>query len=167
MELTTTRLKELLVPVDGSEASLEAVAIACSIAKRNKGKMFLVHVVEVPRSRSLDADLGPETQRGEEVLNEAERLARSLDCEAEGELLQAREVGHAVVDEAIERAVDGIVVGIKHRATEDEEEAPSIWERGEKPRSLPGASLGGVSHHILHHAPCEVILIRLPGNTWS
>ena len=38
----TANLRNILVPVDGSPASLAAVMLACSIARKNKGKVYAV-----------------------------------------------------------------------------------------------------------------------------
>jgi len=156
---TGSQPKEFLVPVDGSAASLDALALACTIAKRNKGKVYVVYVIEVARSLPLDADLTAEARKGEEVLSRAEEVADSLDFQVEGELLQAREAGHAIVDEAIERGVDGIVLGVEHQVTGLE--VGYTWEREQKPRPLRGdLKLGPIAQHILQHAPCEVLLVR-------
>jgi nucleotide-binding universal stress UspA family protein len=154
-------LKNILVPVDGSDASLEAVFHACTTAKRNKGKVYVVYVVEVHRSLPLDADLTPEAIKGEEVLNRAEQRAEEVDFEVEGELLQARDAGHAIVDEAIERSVDGIILGVDYKRPLAE--GPGLaWPRGGKPAPLPGEfRLGKVTQYVLENAPCEVWLIRL------
>src|SRR5688572_8387655 len=93
-------LKSILVPVNGSEASLRAVEFACGLAKRNRGKVHVVHVIEVRRALPLDADLVVEAQQGEGILNEAEIAAKRQDFEVEGDLLQARDAGPAIVDEA-------------------------------------------------------------------
>ncbi len=160
MPYSLTQLKEILVPVDGSEASLEALALACTLAKRNKGKVYVVYVIEVARSLPLDAELIPETRKGEEILSQAEQVAESLDFQVEGELLQAREAGHAIVDEAIERGVDGIILGVEYQNATGTE-AAFTWERGEKPKPLPGdLRLGKMAQHVLQHSPCEVVLIR-------
>ena len=65
-----------MVPVDGSHASLQAVALACDIARKNKGSVSVVHVIEVKRTMPLDAELEPEAAAGEEVLAQAARVAR-------------------------------------------------------------------------------------------
>jgi nucleotide-binding universal stress UspA family protein len=137
-----TALKTILVPVDGSEASLIAVEFACSIAKRNRGKVHVVHVIEVRRSLPLDADLLVEAQRGEEILSQAESAARRQDFEVDGDLLQARDAGHAIVDEAVERQADAIIVGVAYR------------------RPFGEFELGRVPSHVLKTAPCQVILLR-------
>lgn len=121
---------------------MQAVALGCSIAKRNKGKVYVVHVIEVRRSLPLDADLTLEAERGEDVLAQAEQIADDLDFEIEGELLQAREAGHAVVDEATERRVDLVLIGVGYDSAEG------------------GYQLGILPQYVLKNAPCHVWLWR-------
>ena len=55
-----TELDLLLVPLDGSKASLRALAVACEIARRRKTcSVSAVHVIEVPRRLPVEADLAP------------------------------------------------------------------------------------------------------------
>ena len=138
--------KSILVPVNGSEASLMAVEFACTLAKRNRGKVHVVHVIEVRRSLPLDADLVSEAQRGEDILSQAEGAAKRQDFEVEGDLLQARDAGHAIVDEAVERQADAIILGVPFRKPFGEFE------------------LGKVPAHVLRTAQCEVIMLRLPAD---
>ncbi|MBI5287908.1 MAG: universal stress protein [Chloroflexi bacterium] len=140
----TTGVRNILVPVDGSPASMDAVALACGIAKKNKGKVYAVHVIEVRRSLPLDADLTDEASSGEDVLVRAERVARDLDFKVEGELLQAREAGHAIVDEAMERGVDLILMGAEHKAP------------------LGEYQMGRLTQYVMRAAPCNVWLWRHP-----
>jgi nucleotide-binding universal stress UspA family protein len=138
----TGGIKRILVPADGSAASLEAVALACNIAKRNKGKVFVVHVIEVKRALPLDADLTPEATEGEQVLTEAERVADEQGFEIEGQLLQAREASHAVVGEAIEQNADAIIMGVEYK------------------RPLGEFQLGRLPQYVLKNAPCTVWICR-------
>lgn len=130
------------MPVDGSRASLEALTLACLLAKRNKGRVYAVYVVEVARTLPLDADLSPEARQGEDVLTRAEQVADSLDFEVTGELLQARDAGYAIVDEAIERDVDAVLLGMEYK------------------RPLGEFQMGRTSQYVLRHAPCQVVLCR-------
>lgn len=139
--------KTFLVPCDGSAAAYEALALACAQAKRNKGRVFVVHVIEVKRTLPLDADMVPEAQRGEAILNEAERIGESLEVRVEGELLQAREAGHAIVDEAIERASEVIVFGTEYTRPFGEYEQ------------------GRTTQFVMKHAPCQVWMFRMPAQT--
>ena len=137
-------LKSFLVPVDGSTASMRAVEFACNLAKRSKGKVHVVHVIEVRRSLPLDAELAEEALHGEEILDRAELVGKRLDFEVDGDLLQAREAGHAIIDEAVERRVEAIVIGIPNR------------------RPFGEFEMGKVPAHVLKSAPCEVIILRMP-----
>src|SRR3989337_873632 len=94
---------------------MDALALACVLAKRNKGRVYAVYVIEVARTLPLDAELPPEARHGEEILTRAEQVADSLDFEVSAEILQARDAGHAIVDEAIERTVDGIILGMGYK----------------------------------------------------
>ncbi len=123
---------------------MAAVVLACSIAKRNKGKVFAVHVIEVKRSLPLDAELSEEAATGEEVLSRAEQVASEADFRIEGELLQAREAGHAIVDEAMERNIDLILLGAEHKAP------------------LGEYQMGRLTQYVLRAAPCSVWLWRHP-----
>ena len=88
-------VKSMLVAVDGSPSSYNALAIACDIARRNKATVSVLHVIEVPRSLPLHADLGPEVERGESLLTRAAELADEHALQLEGEPSQARPAGPA------------------------------------------------------------------------
>jgi nucleotide-binding universal stress UspA family protein len=61
-----------------------------------------------------------------------------------GELLQARDRGHAIVDEAADRQVDAIVMGVGFE------------------RTLGEFHVGTAAQYVLTHAPCQVLLYREP-----
>ncbi|MSQ31250.1 MAG: universal stress protein [Dehalococcoidia bacterium] len=137
--------RSYLVPVDGSDASLHALGVACDIARRVKGSVRIVHIIEVPRSVALDAALDAEVERGEQILDRAEQVATDHGMEAKGDLIQARQAGHAVVDEAVEGGVDAIVIGVVYH------------------RPLGRFELGRLPSYVLEHATAEQVwLIRYP-----
>lgn len=151
------RIKKILVPVDGSDASLEAVAVACALGRRNKSAIYTVYVIEVARSLPLDAELEAEVAKGEGFLGLADKLAEAQDYRVEGELLQARDAGHAIVDEAIEREVEAIIMGVQLQ----DESSAFDWPQQGKPKAIAAdLKLGHVANYVLHNAPCEVWIIR-------
>jgi nucleotide-binding universal stress UspA family protein len=137
-------VRSILVPVDGSEAGYRAVAVAAESARGVKAALHVLHVIEVPRSIPLDATLEGDMQRGEGVLERAERIAGDYGVSVEGDMVQARRAGHAVVDEAVERGVDIIIVGVDYH------------------RPLGDFEVGPLPSYLLEHAPCQVWLIRYP-----
>ncbi len=130
----------ILVPVIGTEADDEAVRLACRLAKRNKGKIWALYVVTVKRALPLDAEIEPEIRTAEEILDHAESIAEEQDYKIETDLLQAREAGPTIVDEAVEREVDLILIGITYK------------------KRFGQFSLGSVVPYVLKNAPCRVIL---------
>lgn len=138
------KLRKILVGVNGNVTDREAVTLACQLAKKEKGKVFAIYVIEVRRTLPLDAEIEPEIGKGEEVLDRAQRAAEEAGYEIETELLQAREVGPAVVDEAVERGVDLVIVGLTYK------------------KRFGEFNLGRVAPYVLKNAPCRVWLCREP-----
>ncbi|MBE0415480.1 MAG: universal stress protein [Dehalococcoidia bacterium] len=135
-------LPKLLVSVSGGEADEEVIRLACTLAKKRKAKVYVVHVIEVQRSLPLDAEMEPEIESGEKVLAHAQTIADTLDCEVETDLLQAREAGPAVVDEAVERGVELIIMGMEYK------------------KRFGEFDLGSVVPYVLRNAPCRVLVWR-------
>jgi nucleotide-binding universal stress UspA family protein len=135
-------VRSLLVPVDGSDAGYNALAFACDVAHRRKASVNVVSVIEVPRALPIDADLDADEARCEAVLDRAERIARDHRVKLRGELIQARKAAHAIVDEATERDVDVIVLGVAYD------------------RPYGRFQLGALPEYVLEHANSEVWLIR-------
>ena len=131
---------KILVPVIGTEADDEAVRLACRLAKKDKGKIWAVYVVTVKRTLPLEAEIESEIRKAEEILDRAESVAEEQDYELETDLLQAREAGPTIVDEAVEREVDLILMGVEYK------------------RYFGQFSLGSVAPYVLKNAPCGVIL---------
>ena len=134
--------KKILVPVIGTEADDEAIRLACRFAKKDKGKILAVYVVTLKRTLPLDAEIESEIKKAEEVLEHAESVAEEDDYELETDLLQAREAGPTIIDEAVERQADLILIGIEYK------------------RRFGQFSLGSVVPYVLKNAPCRVILYQ-------
>ena len=136
----TTDFNRILVPVAGTEADDEAIKLACRLARRTKGKIHAVYVITVKRSLPLNAEIESETKKAEEILARAQGVADEADYEIQTDLMQAREAGPALVEEAVEHSMDLIVMGIKYK------------------RTFGQFSLGSVVPYVLENAPCRVIL---------
>lgn len=142
----------IIVPVTGSVADERLLKIVERIARRQNANVTILYVVEVMQSMPLDAELPVECERGEHVLRAArDEVARNLENKAstvQTEILQARSAGAAIVDEAIVREADAIIM------------STSIQRRHGK------LSTGDTTDYVLLHAPCEVIVIRQAMPDW-
>ena len=95
--------KKVLILVNGTSTDNDVVKIACSIAEKADGEVYAIYIIELKRTLPLEAEVEPEIQKGESVLDHAERLAEECHIDMETFLLQARDKGPAVVEEAMER----------------------------------------------------------------
>jgi nucleotide-binding universal stress UspA family protein len=135
-------LAKFLVPVSGGKVDDETVRLACTIAEATKGKVFVIYVIEVVRTLPLDAELESENKKAEELLARAEKTAETIGCQVETEILQARETGPAIVDEAIERGVDVVIMGLRYE------------------KRFGDFDMGTIVPYILRNAPCRVLVWR-------
>jgi nucleotide-binding universal stress UspA family protein len=142
MSTPVLEARTILIPIDGSPPSMEAVELGCTFVRPNKGSVTVVHVIEVPRALPLDADLEAAAEKGEQFLSAAEGIAARADTKIDAELLQAREAGHAVVDEAAARGVDLILLGIEHHTPYGE------------------FQLGRTTQYVMKNARCPVLIYR-------
>jgi nucleotide-binding universal stress UspA family protein len=140
--MNAPRISRILVPVNGNDTDDEVVSLACEIARQNKAEVIAIYVIEVKRTLPLDIDLPPEAAKGDSVLAQAERLAEKWSVDLQTELLQARDVGTAIVDEATERRVDLIVMGVTYK------------------RKFGEFDLGRTTNYVLKNAPCRVWMAR-------
>ena len=134
--------RTIVVPVDGSPASLEAVGLACRLARQRKGNVYAIYVIEVDRTLPLDAELVDETRQGESVLRSAQEIAKKADYLVMGEILQAREAAQAITSEAIERRADAVILGLGYE------------------RPFGEFQLQRTAQQVLRHAPCQVWICR-------
>ena len=132
----------ILVPVNGTEADDEAIRLACRLARKEKGKIWAVYIIAVKRALPLDAEVDSETKKAEGILDHTETIAKEEEYKLETELLQAREPGPTIVDEANEREADLILMGIEYK------------------EQFGQFSLGSVVPYVLENAPCRVILYQ-------
>ena len=135
-----TVFHRILVPVTGTEADEETMRMACWIAKRDKSRLYAMYVITIKRSLPLEAEIEGETKKAEEILDRVEKIAAGEDYQIETDLLQAREIAPTIIDEAVERKIDLILMGVKYQ------------------RRFGQFSLGNIVPYIIKNAPCQVML---------
>jgi nucleotide-binding universal stress UspA family protein len=139
--------RRILVPISGNADDFSVLELAGTLAEKKSAEVILVYVVEVKQSLPLDASLPDDIDGGEAALNRAEHYARNKAehklQKINTELLQARNAGAAIVDEAMQRDADVIVLGCRNRS------------------HLGKVTLGETVPYILKNATCQVILSRL------
>ena len=146
--------ENILVPIDGSDASFKALDLAADLAKHYGSTLHLVHVTqtrEIPPAlrqwaRVEHVQSPPEwlleEAVAENVLTGAEDRARAHGAESVERIADHGDVASCIIDIARRHAVDMIVMGTRGLS------------------DLGGLVLGSVAHKVTHHAPCTVVTVR-------
>jgi nucleotide-binding universal stress UspA family protein len=138
-------IRRIVVALNGGPSDARITRIVADQAARAKAEVVAIHVVELDWTLPLDSEIGARSEESQRVLDVAEHIAESFKLRLEPVLLQARDVGAAIVDEAIERGADLLVVGLPYRKRFGGEFA-----------------MGKTIPYILQNAPCAVWLVRDP-----
>jgi basic amino acid/polyamine antiporter, APA family len=137
--------RRILVPMKLGDIGEEMVATAVALAKESAATVEAITVVQVPRERELHAPLPADlATQAEASVAEARALGEDNGVEVLAEAVHARSIGHAIVDEAVRRDADLIVLGSSPR-----------WRRQSR-------FFSPTVDHVLRHAPCEVLVVAFP-----
>jgi nucleotide-binding universal stress UspA family protein len=107
----------ILVPLLGDQnvddPALKVAALL--LAGREGVEVSLLHVIEVPFDRNLDAEDPTAVANADAVLSRAESLLTEKGVPARTSTVQARAAGPAIVDDANEAGADLIVMGLRYK----------------------------------------------------
>ena len=103
--------RSILVPVAPGYPSDEAMDVAGRLATERGARIVALTVIEVPLELPLDASLPDEVAEANELLDEARAIGDSYGVRVIPRIVRARRAGRAIVDEAIRRNAEIIVMG--------------------------------------------------------
>jgi nucleotide-binding universal stress UspA family protein len=145
------QIRRVLVPIDGSELSLQAVDAAAELAKRFSASMTLFTAVELPNTAMphMSPAIVEEVRRGaqqaiNEMLDKTASRARALQVEVEMRMVWG--VPATAILEEAENGYDLIVMGSRGMSL-----APRAW-----------GFLGSVAERVLRQARCPVLIVPDP-----
>jgi APA family basic amino acid/polyamine antiporter len=131
--------RNILVPVKPGRASEEAIDVASRLAAERRATIAAVSVVVVPLELPLETEIEEEELRAYEALDSAAAIAELYGVQVTERLVRARRAGRAIVDEAVRRQSEIIVMG-----------APRSGRRG---------VFSDTVDFVLKHAPCRVMVV--------
>ncbi len=135
----------ILVPMKLGDIGEEMVATAIALAKEGGSAIEAITVVRVPRRFELAGELPPDVaERVRASLDEARLLGEDHGVEVRTDVVRARSIGHAIVEEAEARNADLIVLGSSAR-----------WRRQSR-------FFSPTVDFVLRRAPCEVLVVAFP-----
>jgi basic amino acid/polyamine antiporter, APA family len=132
------------VPLKLGPIGDEVLATAIRLAEEAGSSITALHVVRVPLDQPLEARLHDEEERATTSLAEAKALAAEHGVTVDDVLVRSRSIGAAIVETAVERGADLILLGSSPR-----------WRRQSR-------FFSPTVDYVLRKAPCEVMVVAYP-----
>jgi nucleotide-binding universal stress UspA family protein len=135
--------RSILVPIAPGYASDEAMDFACRLAAERRASIVAFTAIEIPLDQPLDAEMPEDIREANEQLDEARAIGDSYGVTVIGRIARTRNIGRAIVDEAIRRNSEIIVMAGPRRVQ---------LQRGRR------QIFGDAVDFVLRHAPCRVMV---------
>ncbi len=135
--------RTILVPVLRTAESEEALIAAARLAAERGARIVILHVLEVPLDKTLDAELPKRREVADQILDEAQTLLETYaGVQITSRLERARSAGPAIVAEAARREAEVVILG-----------APRSKVKGGKP------IFGRTVDYVLRNSPTRVAVV--------
>lgn len=138
-------VKRAVLSLSGGPVDELVINVGCKLARADRSELVAIFVVEVDWRHDLDDNLTLERERASRALDLAEGMAERERVLLQTQLLQARDVGAALVDEAVALDADAIVLGLPY-----------------KMRFGGDFAIGQTIPYVFKNAPCRVFVVREP-----
>ena len=132
-----------MLGLNGGSADPLVLQLAIELARKDETELIALHVVEVDWRHDLDEEIPGSRELASAVLDRAEAAAERAKLRVRTELLQARDVGAALVDEAISLDADLMLLGLPYRT-----------------RLGGDFAIGRTIPYVFQNAPCRVLVVR-------
>ena len=135
--------RTILVPVLRTAESEEALVAAARLATERRATIVILHVLEVPLDKPLDADVHEREEVAYQILDEGQALLEGYaGVRIVSRLVRARSAGPAIVEEAASRDAEVVILG-----------APRTTVRSGKP------IFGRTVDYVLRNSPTRVLVV--------
>jgi nucleotide-binding universal stress UspA family protein len=135
--------RRAVLGLNGGTADPLVLQLAIELARKDETELIALHVVEVDWRHDLDDEIPGSRELASAVLDRAEVAAERAKLKVRTELLQARDVGAALVDEAISLDADLMLLGLPYRT-----------------RLGGDFAIGRTIPYVFQNAPCRVLVVR-------
>lgn len=133
--------RKILVAVDGSPQAQVVFEQALELAKKESASLMLFHGIEIAAKLTYLTELEVKTQEAQGLLQIYQQKAKDQGISTEVNY-RPGEPGQCICNLAQNWKADLIVIG----------------RRGYK--GLTEVLLGSISNHVVHHAPCSVLVVQ-------
>jgi nucleotide-binding universal stress UspA family protein len=145
-------IKNILVPIDGSDYSLNAAEYAIRIARNEKAQLICIHIVTPRIPYGYATPASTESRNHDEAIkrkieswfDDVRNMAKDEDIhDIKTEIfIDVKSIIQSIVEYASRKDIDLIVIGTKGRS------------------GLKKFLMGSVANGIVEHAHCPVLVVR-------
>jgi len=146
-------IKNILVPIDGSEYSLHAAQYATRIARNEEVQLFCIHVVtpRIPYGYASPAASITKSRYYDDLKNKVESWFDNVRIMAKDDgifdikteiFIDVKSIIESIIEYATQKNIDLIVIGSRGRT------------------GLKRFFMGSVANGVVQHAHCSVLLVR-------
>jgi APA family basic amino acid/polyamine antiporter len=130
--------RSILVPIVAGPQGHEAIDLAARLAAERGSTIVALRVLVVPLEWPLDSEMAVEEAEADRLLDDARLAASAYGVRTIDRIVQARNAGRAIVEEAQRRQSEIVVLG--------------------SPRLRHRAIFGKTVDYVLKNAPCRVMV---------
>ena len=137
--------RKILIPVDGSNASIRAMSHAVLLAKGLGASVFVYHVFHLPRAAGIVMTKSMKESSEKKIitiLNSAKNIALKSDIPCKQQAQGGGNSGKKIIDFVEKYNFDMIVMGSRGMG------------------SAKGVFLGSTSNHVLHKSKIPVLIVK-------
>lgn len=144
------QIRKILVPIDGSECSLNAAKYAIKLAKDENARLFCIHVIggipygNISSPSAIDQYFKDLEEKAQSWFKKVRDMAKNEDI-AEvntGTFTDVKSIVGSIIDYATSKDIDLIVIGTRGRT------------------GLKRFLTGSVANGVVQHALCSVLIVR-------
>ena len=145
------RIRKILVPVDGSEYSLNAAKYAIKIAKYENAQLFCIHIItaripygyfsSISTTDKSHADIKDKVEYWFDKVRQIAKNEGLPDLKTDA-LVDVKSVSESILNYSASGDIDLIVIGTQGRT------------------GLKRFLMGSVANAVIQHAHCPVLLVR-------
>jgi nucleotide-binding universal stress UspA family protein len=136
-------IKKILVPTSGNLYSERGIELACRLGEEQKAEIYLINVLEVPRTLPLEAPMPDAEAKAWEIIKEGQAIVNLRGLQVKGEVRRGRVAGEEIIRVAKDWEADLIVMGIRSTIRMAQE------------------IFGHTCDLVVRRAPCEVLVDKL------
>ena len=138
------KIKNILVPVDGSKTSLKGFDLALTLAKFTEAKVTALHVIRISNDFNFPASeiKARHNQNAEKIIEQVKKKAKKQEIKLLGKIIRGDNIGKEILKFSKNKKIDFIIMG----------------SRGPDPGTE--SFFGSVANYVIHKSKIPTTIVK-------